>query len=361
MRIEHLQLQDFRRFQTVALALQPGFNLLLGDNGSGKTTVLEALHLLAHGRSFRGRVRDGLIRQGAPALQVYTEWEAPEGVRRRAGLQHAGQQWQARLDGADVRQLGQLCEALAVVTFEPGSHALVDGSSEVRRRYLDWGMFHVEHAFMPWWRRYARALKQRNVLLRQTSSPSALEAWEQELATSGEALTELRRQHVAHMQPLLDVLLPDLLPAAGTITLGLQPGWRAQDVSLADALLLSRERDLALGYTTQGPHRADLRLQLRDLPGREGLSRGQTKQLALCLLLAQAHLLARLQGHWPVIQLDDLGAELDKAHQQRVLAVLQTTAAQVLITGTAIPAGMLQPALPAAMFHVEHCQVAMSP
>lgn len=354
MLIERLLLHDFRRFTETEFSPLPGFNLLTGDNGSGKTTILEALHLLAHGRSFRGRVRDGLIRQGAPALQVYTEWVAPDGLRRRAGLQHAGQHWQARLDGADVQQLGQLCEALAVVTFEPGSHALVDGSSEVRRRFLDWGLFHVEQGFMPEWRRYSRALKQRNALLRQRGSLSALDAWEQELAAAGEALTVLRSLHIARLQPHLDALLPRLLPAAGEVALELQPGWRRQDMSLADALLLSRERDLTVGHTTQGPHRAELRLRLRDLPGREALSRGQTKQLALALLLTQASLLAGLQGHWPLLQLDDMGAELDRWHQQRLLEVLQDTGAQVFVTGTDVPSGLQQQALPVTTFHVEH-------
>ena len=162
MLIRRLRLEAIRRFERAEIELQPGFNLITGDNGSGKTTLLEALHLLAHGRSFRGRVRDGLVRQGEAALQVYVEWETHAGASRRVGLRHGGNAWQARLDGQEIRQLGTLCEALAVVTFEPGSHALVDGGGDVRRRYLDWGMFHVEHGFMPEWRRYARALKQRN-------------------------------------------------------------------------------------------------------------------------------------------------------------------------------------------------------
>ncbi|TLX22701.1 DNA replication/repair protein RecF [Thermomonas fusca] len=357
MLIHLLRVEAFRRFDSAEIALRPGFNLLTGDNGSGKTSVLEALHLLAHGRSFRGRVRDGLIRQGEPALQAYVEWEA-EGVARRAGLRHAGGSWEARLDGEDVRQLGQLCEALAVITFEPGSHALVDGSAEVRRRYLDWGLFHVEHGFMPQWRRYARALKQRNALLRQTGGASAqLDAWEHELAQSGEELTLLREAYVTGLQPSLTRLLPNLLPAAGGVELLLQPGWKRQELSLADALLLSRERDLALGYTSLGPHRADLRISLRDLPGREGLSRGQTKQLALALLLGQAAHLAALGGGWPALQLDDLGSELDRHHQRRLLEVLAESGAQVLITGTEAPVGLAAVGVDVAMFHVEHGKI----
>ena len=349
-----MHLHSFRRFAEAEFTPVAGFNLITGDNGSGKTSVLEALHLLAHGRSFRGRVRDGLVRQGDAALQAYVEWVMPDQSSHRAGLRHTGSQWQARLDGSELRQISQLCEALAVITFEPGSHALVDGSSEERRRYLDWGMFHVEHDFLPQWRRYARALKQRNALLRQSGGHGQLEAWEHELAQAGELLTQLRESHVAQLQHHLTVLLPQLLPAAGEVMLSLAAGWKRQELALADALLLARERDLSLGYTSVGPHRADLRFSLRDLPGREGLSRGQTKQLALALLLAQAAHLAQVLGHWPVLQLDDLGSELDRHHQQRVLQVLAGSGAQVLVTGTEPPPVLAALDLPTAMFHVEH-------
>lgn len=340
----------------------PGFNLITGDNGSGKTSLLEALHLLAHGRSFRGRARDGLIRTGDPALSVFAEWTATGGMLRRAGLRHAGGNWQARLDGAAVGHLGELCEALAVVSFEPGSHALIDGASEGRRRYLDWGLFHVERAerggnFLHLWRRHARALKQRNALLRQRRTDTQLDAWEHELQQSGEALTAQRDAHVACLQPHLGAMIEALLPAAAGVQLSLSPGWRRQELSLADALLLARERDLAQGHTSVGPHRADLRLELQDLPGREGLSRGQAKLAALALLLAQAAYLAELDGHWPVLQLDDLASELDRHHQQRVLRALSTSGAQVFVTGTEMPSMLQQLDLPTTMFHVEHGKV----
>ena len=362
MLIRRLQLQSFRRFAEAELHPQPGFNLITGDNGSGKTSLLEAVHLLAHGRSFRGRVRDGLIRREQPALSVFAEWRAGTGSSHRAGLRHTGGDWEARLDGAAIGHLGELCEALAVVTFEPGSHALVDGPSEGRRRYLDWGLFHVERAerggdFLQHWRRHARALKQRNALLRLHRADAQLDAWEHELAQAGEALTTQREAHVARLQPYLDTMVAALLPAAGSGQLDLAPGWRRQELSLADALLLARDRDLAQGHTSVGPHRADLRLTLRDLPGRDGLSRGQAKLAALALLLAQAAYLAGQDGHWPVLQLDDLGAELDRHHQQRVLETLYASGAQVLVTGTEPPPLLAQLDLPVARFHVEQGMV----
>jgi DNA replication and repair protein RecF len=357
MRIERLHLTSFRGFADAGIEPGPGFNLLTGDNGSGKTTVLEAMHLLGHGRSFRGRVRDGLVRRGDPALSVYAEWRSGASLRR-AGLRHAGATWEARLDGTPAQHLGELCEALAIVTFEPGSHALIDGPSEGRRRFMDWGLFHVERAerggdFLQQWRRHARALKQRNALLRTQRADAQLDAWEHELAASGELLTAQRASHVERLQPHLDAMVAALLPSAGNATVSLAPGWKRNELALADALLLSRERDFALGHTSVGPHRGDLRLELQELPGRDGLSRGQAKLAALALLLAQAAHLAEQDGHWPVLQLDDLASELDRAHQARVLEVLRASGAQVFVTGTEAPPALDSVDFPRDRFHVE--------
>lgn len=354
MLIQRLRVASLRRFDEVELEPASGFNLIHGDNGSGKTSLLEAMHLMAHGRSFRGRVRDGLIRQGAPALEVFVEWQAGGGHVHRAGLRHAGSRWEARLDGQPVGHLGELCRALAVVTFEPGSHALVDGGSETRRRYLDWGLFHVEPGFLQEWRRYSRALKQRNSLLRSGRAPTPqLDAWEHELAQAGEVLHGLRAAYVAQLAPAFQTTLARLLPAAGEATLSLQPGWRRQELPLADALLLARDRDLAQGHTSVGPHRAGMRLELAGLPA-DSLSRGQAKLAALGLLLAQATHLAGVEGRWPVLQLDDLASELDRRHQRLLLEWLAGTGAQVFVTGTELPAAASELGIPTRVFHVEH-------
>ncbi|MGO4550965.1 DNA replication/repair protein RecF [Lysobacter sp. 2RAF19] len=341
MRITRLDISGLRRFETVSFAPDPALNLLTGPNGAGKTSVLEAMHLMAYGRSFRGRVRDGLIRQGAPALEVFVEWEETGGRTRKAGLRHTGATWQGRLDGADVAHLGELCAALAVVTFEPGSHELVTGGAENRRRLLDWGLFHVEPDFLRVWRRYTRALKQRNALLKAGARTAELDGWEHELAESGEAITRSRETYLGQWQPRFAGEGATLAPALGIEHLTLQPGWRRDEVSLSDALLLARQRDLAMGFTSVGPHRADWRIGFTGIPGRDALSRGQAKLTALALLLSQARLHAGLAGDWPVIALDDLASELDRTHQARVVDDLVATGAQVFVTGTDAPEALL--------------------
>ena len=353
MRVTRLDISGLRRFDAVSLLPGPQLNLLTGANGAGKTSVLEALHLMAYGRSFRGRVRDGLIRQGAQAVEVFVEWQEGGGRVRKAGLRHGGQGWAGRLDGADVAHLGELCAALAVVTFEPGSHSLVTGAAENRRRLLDWGLFHVEPDFLRIWRRYARALKQRNALLKAGARAIELDGWEHELAETGEAITRSREAYLGRWQPLLAEEAAVLAPAVGADQLDLQPGWRREELSLADALLLARQRDMAAGFTSVGPHRADARIGFTGVPGREALSRGQAKLTALALLLSQARLHASLAGDWPIIALDDLASELDQPHQARVVEGLVATGAQVFVTGTDAPPALLAHADRLARVHVD--------
>lgn len=357
MRVTRLEIRHLRCFAEARLLPGAGLNLITGDNGAGKTSVLEALHLMAYGRSFRGRVREGLIRSGQPALEVFVEWqEALHTHPRKAGLRHTGQDWTGRLDGGPVAHLGELCAALAVVSFEPGSHALITGGGESRRRYLDWGLFHVEPGFLALWRRYARALKQRNALLKRRAADAQLDAWDRELTEAGEPLSRDRQRYLEALQPHFAALTEEWVPTLGPTRLEYQPGWRRDELPLADALLLARERDLATGFTSVGPHRADWRIHFGALTGRESLSRGQAKLTALSALMAQAEHHAETRHEWPIIALDDLASELDRPHQARVLDRLLRCKAQVFITGTELPS-----ALPSTSemlrFHVEQGEV----
>jgi DNA replication and repair protein RecF len=359
MELTRLVVADVRSVAQAELEFAPGLNLITGGNGAGKTSLLEAVHLLGYGRSFRGRVRDGLVRVGKAHLDVFLEWRDGTGRGRRAGLRHGGAQWEARLDGQAAPSLTELCAELAIVTFEPGSHALIAGGGEGRRRFLDWSLFHVEPVFMALWRRYARALKQRNALLKASPSPASLGAWEREMADSGEPLTRLRAAALEAMEPILVDTAREFLGELGDAAMAFQPGWRQTDLPLSDALLLGRERDLALGFTGVGPHRADWKLTFSGLPAPAALSRGQEKLAALACVVAQARAFAARQGEWPVVCLDDLSSELDRVHQHRVLSALLASGAQILLTATEPPAVLADLPPPGRMFHVEQGRVSV--
>jgi DNA replication and repair protein RecF len=351
MRLERLQLRGLRSISEAVVDLAPGFNVLVGANGAGKTSVLEAAFLLSHGRSFRSGAREALTQRGATGLSVFSTLRHDDHRLVRLGLGREGSKWEARVDSQDV-PIGQLVRECAVVCFEPGSHALIAGAAEERRRFLDWGVFHVEQDFLVAWRRYQRALKQRNSLLRKGTSPSddLYLPWEQELARCGSLIDEWRRNYLDGLLPYLIEQASLFLPELGGLQLRYRSGWPESE-DLAVALLNQRSRDHVRGHTTFGVHRADWSLAFELAPQREYLSRGQEKLVALACLLAQARLDADHRGEWPIICFDDLASELDRAHQASVVDSLLGVPAQVVITGTEMPEALKQASV--HMFHVE--------
>lgn len=356
MKFERLRVRGLRCLSDVDLPLGEGIHAFVGANGAGKTSVLEAAFLLSHGRSFRSGAKEALLQRGAASLSVYAEIRHEDGRIGRAGLGREGARWEARLDGQSAA-LGEVVSECAVVCFEPGSHALIAGGAEERRRYLDWGVFHVEHGFLHAWRRYQRALKQRNSLLRSGGAVPAelFEPWEAELSQTGEEIDAMRLRYLELLRPHIERSIAGLLPELGRVELRYRRGW-AEDRGLADALAELRGRDLGRGHTTAGSHRADWSIAYELAPLREHLSRGQEKLTALACMLAQAGLFAELKGEWPVVCLDDLASELDLAHQGAVASELARAGAQVLVTGTELP-GPLQ-GLSAHVFHVEQGVIA---
>lgn len=351
MKFQTLRIQGLRCLSQVELQLAPGINVFVGDNGAGKTSLLEAAFLLSHARSFRTGPKEVLQQRGASELTIFAEVHRANGSLSRLGLGRGAARWEARVDGAAV-PMGQLVRECAVVCFDPGAHALIAGGADERRRYLDWGVFHVEQSFLTAWRRYQRALKQRNSLLRSGMplDEAVFAPWEMELAQSAAQVDVQRQTYIDRLRPQLRASVSGLLPELGELELRYRRGW-ADEHELQEVLRQQRARDLRRGHTTIGAHRADWSLVFENAPQREHLSRGQEKLAALACMVAQAQLYATDQGEWPVVCLDDLASELDQTHQNAVVEQLASSEAQVLLTGTDVPSAlaMMHP----AVFHVE--------
>jgi DNA replication and repair protein RecF len=255
-----------------------------------------------------------------------------------------------------VEALSELVTLLPVLAFDPVSSALVTGPAEERRRFVDFLLFHVEPEFLVLWRRYNRALRQRNGLLKAGGHAAEFDAFEREMAATALPLHRLRAAGIARLGDQLAVALPRLSPGFRPVALGLRAGWRHEEQDLADALYLQRERDRELGYTTQGPHRADLRIEVAGLAAAQ-LSRGQAKVLCLALVVAQAAALVAGGRQAPVLCLDDLFAELDADHAQRAVAEVATLGAQAWISSPAVPDHVAAALKDYGRFHVEHGEI----
>jgi DNA replication and repair protein RecF len=356
MHLVELRAEDVRCHPRVELSLHEGLNLLCGPNGSGKTTVLEAAFLLGRGRSFRTRSSERLIRHGADRAVAFGRIAGA--VPHQVGVEVArdpsdgARATRARIDGEATRTLAELSAAFPVDIIEPSIQGLVEGGASGRRRWLDWGVFHVEHAFADLWLRYARALRQRNAALRTGAGRPVVMAWDGELSEAGGRLADLRARHFATLQPRLEAVQRALLgdPVAATLS----SGWE-RETSLAEALAGAWEQDEHRRTTTVGPHRADVRLRVGVRSARDVLSRGQQKLLALALVLAQLELLRDQLGLRPTLLVDDPAAELDASRLGVVVERVQALGAQLVVTTLAAdstPFGR-----PDRVFHVEQGRV----
>lgn len=342
--------RNFRLFESFELRPCPGLNLFAGPNAAGKTTLLEAIYLLARAQSFRSGPAE-LAGAAGKHWQVGGDFSAgpgqPDSPTRLAwspgGLE-------VRIQNATAT-VQELVRRFAAQVLEPDSHRLLQDGPVYRRRYLDWGVFHVEHRFFPAWRRYQRALRQRNEALRAGAPEAEIQAWTPELAESGEAVHALRTAHLAALEAPLARTIGTLLPGLEW-SLSLRGGWPDGE-ALATTLTEHLPKDRQHGSTTVGPHRAELRLKLAGRSAKHQVSRGQQKMLIAALLLAQAALIRDQRGEAPALLIDDFPAELGPAFQEALLACLRDYPGQVFLTAIEV-AGALKSVPEHALFHVEH-------
>lgn len=354
MSLSYLEVRNLRILEAVNLDPHPQFNLLVGANASGKTSVLEAVHILANGRSFRSTQLESVRRRGEDELLVHGRVDDPGQGQRRLGFQRTGESRRLVVDGVDVANAAALAEVLPVQTIAPDTHFGFLQEAKHRRGLLDWGLFHVEPEFYPIWRRYQRALSQRNSVLK-SGRAKELPAWDQELVQSGEAIQALRQAYLQQLEARFETLAVELVEEGG-VGLDFSSGWDLQS-GLQEVLSAQRDLDLSRGFTQSGPHRADLRLRFMGQAARSVASHGQQKMLVLALRLAQLSVFTARTGRSPVLLIDDLAAELDIQHRARLLALLGQERCQVFVTATEADLIDLSAISAGSMFHVEHGQV----
>jgi len=352
MPLEHLRVDGVRCLRDVRLDLDARRNYVWGANGAGKTSLLEAIYLLARGRSFRLRQTARLVRHDSTGLHVFGIVGDGEGRQRRLGIAFEDGHLSAQVDGLAVKSQAEMLRLLPVHIIDPRLHQLVEAGPSERRRYIDAGVFHVEHRFLADWRHYRRVLGQRNAALKAGARWAEIDVWTEPLIATGLAVHEARRSYVESLAGIAAEQARFLV--RHEIFLGYRPGWR-RGIGLAEALEECRERDRAAGFTQVGPHRADLKLEFDSGGVRETASRGQQKLVAAALVIAQATLFERLTGLRGVLLVDDASAELDAEAQERLRAALSVLGAQQILTGLSIDGLKPEPGFP--VFHVEQGKV----
>lgn len=334
-----IQIETDRLRNLVSGRFEPGpsINLLVGPNASGKSSLLEGICLLGRGRSFRTRQSLRMIQTGASAVTVSGWVEAEEGQRVQLGLKLGRGQRDLRVNGRPATSSLDFIRHFPLLVIQPSGVALLEGPPQMRRHFLDFGVFHQDPSFMSYWRRYGRALQHRNSLIRG-GRRRELGPWTQDMTRCGIMLHSAREAYLAALSPHFGETVNQFFPGRRW-QLDLLPGWDS-DKPLGLALEAAVEGDLRLGYTQLGPHRADFTIRLDGRPVREYLSRGQMKLLVYALLLAQSRLMETQRAVPGCVLIDDVASELDAANRQRLIGALVDRASQFFITATALEAGL---------------------
>ena len=332
MRIAELKLKNFRNLRSLGFTASATFNLIYGPNGCGKTSILEALAYLSLGRSFRAVRYPHLITRGADNFFIEARIQPDEGplpVNLAVGRERTGGS-SIRINGAPVARLVDLATHLCVQIIHPEGSELVNGAAELRRGFLDWGVFYSSEQRRPDWSRYRRVLSQRNALLQHPQGAAQLAFWDDELCALAERITTARGEYLQRLRPFLEAQLELLLPEV-KLEFSLSKGWD-EGRELKAVLKANLEVDRAKGYTYYGCHRADLKIKNLSWKADETLSRGQLKLLVCALRLAQSELLLKERGISCVFLIDDLNAELDSRSRTVLFEQLRSGAHQVFIT-----------------------------
>ncbi len=331
MGLNLLSIHNLRNIESAKIEPSARLNILVGANGSGKTSVLEAIYLLGRGKSFRSAYSRRIVNYNHPSLTVFGKAETKSGLFNSLGIQISDGRFRAKLNGKFEQKSSTLASIIPLLFISPDGDKLIKGSPRQRRRFIDWGLFHVEHDFLFAWQRYNRVLLQRNAILRQKSA-AMLVSWDEQLIEAALKLDHFRVNYVDKLTHLAQKFMQQLL-GIENVEFSYQSGWRRGE-AFKNALKASIESDIRLGFTQKGPHRADLVMKIDGRAAAEYLSGGQQKLAACSLLLAQASVFNQCKQESCVILVDDLPSELDLQHRQLFMDLLYSIGGQVFVTAT---------------------------
>ncbi|MEY3018153.1 MAG: replication/repair protein RecF [Pseudomonadota bacterium] len=357
MRIDQLSISNFRNIQQASLSGLAKLNIFIGNNGSGKTSLLEAIYLLSSAKSFRSQRIQHVVRHGASNGLVVAKCDdgGVLGVDKNIDGNTV-----IKYSGETIRSAFQLADILPIQLINDESFQLLTAGPQTRRQLMDWGVFHVEHQFHAAWTQCQKSLKQRNALLRQYKgqTPMALlKPWTDALCESSLLLDALRDSWFEKFHAMIMPILQQLLPAVTDISFSYYCGWDRVR-GLADCLEDGLDTDMQRGFTHYGPQRADIRVKVGGRPAEDVLSRGQQKLVVAAMKVAQQRVLEAI-GKRSSYVIDDIAAELDAENAKNLLNLILggTGIQQVFMTAievTDIPAINKNALENLAMFHVEH-------
>lgn len=326
-------MRDFRNYPRLDVDFAPGFHLLLGDNGQGKTNILEAIYLLSTLRSFRGVGNAQIVRHGQSGFFAGANIVADG--EREVKMYWSAKERKLSLDGQPVRKLSDYWGTLKTVVFCAEDLQLIKGLGRARRRFLDFLLAQTHAGYLALLQRYTQALRSRNAMLKHSIvDEMALDGFTAEVVKAGNEITRLRRELIPKLSPLARLAYRGISGGDEELRFEYRPSVKTD---FTVQLKQSRDRERSYRSTLIGPHRDEVDLLLNDRSAVQFASEGQKRTLAIALKIAQAEYLLGLHGSAPVLLIDDVMGELDSKRRGAFVPLLQrarVTGGQVFMTAT---------------------------
>lgn len=335
LRLERLVARGFRNLDALELAPGPHFNVVHGDNGAGKSNLLEAIHYLGALKSFRGARTDDLIQLGAQKALLEARVAGEAAARTYRAELTRGRARKITLDGKRPRSIATWHGSIQVVLFHPGDVALAGGPPEGRRALLDRILEQIDGSYASTLASYQKALRSRNRLLRQDRvSRAAVQAYDQVLASAGAVVGQARARLTPDLAERATAAFREVVGESMPLEVTYAPRVEPEVQAIRRALEEAFDKDVARGFTADGPHADDLALRVRDVAAKHHASQGQQRAIVLALKVAELDVLTRRVGRVPILLLDDVSSELDRARNRRLFEVLARLGGQVFLTTT---------------------------
>ena len=347
MAISQLSLTDFRNLQSATLDFDPRFNLISGGNGSGKTSLLEAIYVLCQAQSFRTHQLKQCIKHNKKGLLLFGRFDD-----HKIGVGKNDKKLEIHINGESIKRRSELVRKNPINVVNADSFIVIDGAPQKRRAFLDWCMFHVEPTYAENWRLFQHALRQRNKLLKSRRDIKLLGYWNQYLLRPSEHISAMRSLYCQQLQKIIETEFKEILTDL-PLKLEYRQGW-PDDYSLAEAFDVNRERDIRAGFSHVGIHRDDIGFLSEGRNVSEIFSRGQSKRLCLVLLLAALKLVGKERAGRIILLIDDLNSELDATSQNIVYRQFKAMDLQLFISNIESTVPQVFGGKEFKLFHVEH-------
>jgi DNA replication and repair protein RecF len=334
MLLHKLQIIHLRNLKHINLSDLAPVNVITGKNGSGKTSILEAIYILGTGKSFRSHLKSRLIQFDQNVMTLFCKISS-HGKFITLGIEKSvNDETKLRVQGESVASVAQFAKYFPIQLFHPQSYELLDGGSKPRRAFIDWGLFHVEHEFAAYWNKLQRLLKQRNAAIKACLSSDEITLWDSDFVKLSEIITLMRASYIEQLIPIFNKIINSIFDEIN-INFKFYRGW-SEDKPLEEYLQQRLFKDKQLGYTSYGPHKADIRLSYLGTPIQDVLSRGQQKLLVFALRFSQAILLQQQTSKSVLFLIDDIASELDNEHKNKLLKLINehSKVMQFILTGT---------------------------